>query len=557
MSPRFASLLLWVVPLFSSVLQAETPATAPLPQVLVLANRDDPDSLALAAHYVKGRGLAPESVVALPMPLTEQITWPEFTAAIWNPLLREALARGMIDGIAMSTRDEIGRTKLAPSGHRLDALVICRGVPLRVAHDPALLDPKTNPLAANQAFRTTEAAVDSELALLAVGGHPVAAFVPNPVHHAADPSSLAAALRQIIPVGRLDGPTLAHAKAVADSALSGERDGLAGRAYLDLGGPHKQGDLWLEQCLPELSALGFETEVERTRATLDVDARSDAAVFYFGWYASHVNGPFAAPNYAFRPGAIALHIHSFSASTLRSPTQGWVGPLAARGVAATFGNVGEPYLEYTHQPQLLLRALVRGEPLGVAALRSVNALSWKAMVLGDPLYRPFAITAETQWANRSSLSPETAVHARIRRMRLLAAAGRGEEALALGRDGMRAAASLPLALSYAAMQHSAGDEAGARRTLAVFAGLKRWRVEDRPLVLAAAAASRALGASEEAVGLVDRLLEAKDLARPLRLAALKQGADHARAALDFARAARWDADHAALTAPPPAPPAKK
>lgn len=519
----------------------------------MLANRDDPESRKLAEYYAKARGLPAGAIVELPMPLAEQITWPEFVASIWNPLLRVGLERGYIDGIAMNTRDEIGRIKFASSGHSLEALVICRGVPLRVAHDAAAGAGKGNPIAANNPpFRTNEAAVDSELALLAVGGHSISAFVPNPVFHAGDPSARAAALRQIIAVGRLDAPTAAQARGLVDSALAGERHGLAGRAYLDVGGPHRQGDVWLEACLPELNALGFETEVDRAGGTLGEGARFDAPILYFGWYASHANGPFLAPGFMFPPGAVALHIHSFSAATMRSPTSGWAGPLAARGVAATFGNVGEPYLEYTHQPHLLLRHLMAGERLGVAALRSVNALSWKAIVIGDPLYRPFAVGAEAQWERRGELSDQAETYARIRRMRLLAAAGRGAEALELGRVGMRDRASLPLALSYAAMQQSAGDEAGARRTLGVFGGLRRWREQDRPLVLAAASAWRAAGDAGEAVKLVERLLEAKDLARGVRLAALRQGADHARAALDFGLAGRWDAEHAALTAPPPA-----
>jgi uncharacterized protein (TIGR03790 family) len=63
------------------------------PRVLILANRDNGESLAVARHYAERRGLPESSIVALPMPLTEQITWPEFVTSIWNPLLREAISR--------------------------------------------------------------------------------------------------------------------------------------------------------------------------------------------------------------------------------------------------------------------------------------------------------------------------------------------------------------------------------------------------------------------------------------------------------------------------------
>jgi uncharacterized protein (TIGR03790 family) len=525
------------------------------PRVLILANRDDGESLSVARHYAERRGLPESSIVALPMPLTEQIAWSEFVASIWNPLLREAISRGDIDAMAMSLTDELGRTKIVPAGHRLDALVICRGVPLRVVHDAALYDEKSNPLTANPSLRTIEGSVDSELALLAVSCPVIAAFVPNPVMAASSPAALENALREVIPVGRLDGPSLDDAKGLVDLALKAERDGLAGRAYVDIGGPHRQGDDWFEACLSELAALGFETDVDRTKATLSAASRFDAPVLYFGWYAGDLNGPFAVPGFRFPPGAIALHIHSFSASTLRSPTRGWSGPLVARGVTATVGNVGEPYLQFTHQPHLLLRALAEGSPLGVAALRSINALSWKGIVLGDPLYRPFAVSAEAQWARLGELAPDAQVYARIRRMMQQASTGKQDQALSAGLDGMVKNPDLALILTLSGMQLKAGDAAAARRTLGVVSTLRKWRATDRTLVLSAARALHAAGAPAEGARLVGRLLDEPDLPRDFRIEALKGGGEIARAAKDFTRAGRWDAEHQRLTAPPPASPA--
>ncbi len=522
-----------------------------IPAVGILANRDDPDSLALARHYAERRGLPESAIVALSMPLSEQIAWEEFVVRIWNPLLREAVAR---DWMLASIQDEVdaaGRRRIISSGHRLDALVVCRGVPLRIDHDPARYDPATNPLTANASLRNNRAAVDSELALLAVDNPPIAAFFPNPLHRQDNPGSLA--LEQVIPVGRLDGPTLDMAKALVDRALVAERDGIAGRAYVDIGGPHRQGDEWLAECVTELQSLGFETDVHRAKGTLPQLARFDAPVLYFGWYAGNLNGPFTAPDFAFPPGAIALHIHSFSAGTLRSPSRGWAGPLVAKGVTATFGNVAEPYLQFTHQPHLLLRALARGETLGRAALYSINALSWQGILIGDPLYRPFAQSAEAQWARRAELPPETETHARIRRMHLLAAAGRGEEALALGVAGMARNPSLALALSQAALQQGAGDDKAAVGTLGVFAALRGIRRADRPLALAAVRVCEAAGDPAAGLAIVRRLLDDETLPKDFRILALPLGAELARATGDTPRASAWAVEHATLTAPPPAP----
>jgi uncharacterized protein (TIGR03790 family) len=113
-------------------------------------------------------------------------------------------------------------------------------------------------------------------------------------------------------------------------------------------------------------------------------------VLYFGWYAATVNGPFTVPGFRFPPGTLAMHIHSFSAATLRDAATGWCGPLLARGVTATVGNVFEPYLQLTHRPDYLLRALARGENFGDAVYYAQPALSWNTIAIGDPLYRPFS-----------------------------------------------------------------------------------------------------------------------------------------------------------------------
>jgi uncharacterized protein (TIGR03790 family) len=534
------------------VARAESAGAPRVPTVAILANRDDPDSVNLARYYATRRGLPESAIVALPMPLTEQITWSEFVVTIWNPLLREAVARGWMLASLREETDFVGRTRIVSAGHRLDALVVCRGVPLRIDHDPTRYDPATNPLTSNGALRTNVGAVDSELALLAVDNSPIAAFVPNPLFQQDRPSALA--LEQIIPVGRLDGPTLDQAKDLVDRALRAEQTGLAGRAYVDIGGPHRHGDEWLAACATELASLGFETDVDREGATLAPHARFDAPALYFGWYAGTINGPFLAPDFRFPPGAVALHIHSYSADSLRSPTRGWAGPLVAKGVTATFGNVTEPYLEFTHQPHLLLRALARGETLGRAALYSVNCLSWQAIVIGDPLYRPFAVSADQQWNDRKNLTAEAETYARIRRMRLLVAAGRGDEARALGAAGLARNPSLALALTQASLQQSADALAAARGSLGIFDALRRIRAEDRPLVFAAARACRAAGDEAMGLRLMKRLLDDAKAPKEFRIAALPYAADLARATGDTKLSATWAAEHALLTAPPPPPP---
>ncbi|MFZ4683153.1 MAG: TIGR03790 family protein, partial [Terrimicrobiaceae bacterium] len=87
--------------------------------------------------------------------------------------------------------------------------------------------------------------------------------------------------------------------------------------------------------------------------------------------------------------AIAVHIHSFSAATLRNPAAGWCGPLVEHGAAVTMGNVYEPYLTLTPQLDVFQDRLMAGFTFAESAYMSLRGLSWMAVAIGDPLYRPY------------------------------------------------------------------------------------------------------------------------------------------------------------------------
>ena len=278
--------------------------TSPAGRIVLLANSDDPDSLQIARHYADVRHVPRENIVALPLPLTETIAWPEFVATLWQPLQDELVRRQWIDAIPMALTDDVGRKKYAIAGHRIAYLVVCRGVPLRVANSAALFVPRPAPFDRAE-LRTNEGAVDSELSLLAQTNYPITGFVRNPLYRNDRPAAWETAL--VVKVTRLDGPTAADALALVDQALVAERTGLLGRAYVDLGGKHPSGDRWLEAAAEQLTGLGFDLDVDREPATFPVTARFDAPVLYFGWYAPNLIGPFALPGFRFPPGAIAVH----------------------------------------------------------------------------------------------------------------------------------------------------------------------------------------------------------------------------------------------------------
>jgi len=505
-------------------------------RVVIVANSDAPDSVAIAQHYAMVRGVPPGNVIELKMPVAETISWREFVATVWQPLEDELVRRGWIDAIAMDLFDEVGRRKYAISGHRIAALVVCRGVPLRIADDPSLFR-EVKPYTDHGEFRTNEGAVDSELSLLAQTDYPINASVPNPLYLNPLPSD--DELSRVVKVARLDGPTVADAMGLVDLAVEAERTGLLGRAYVDIAGPHETGNRWFESVAAQIAALGFDLSVSRGPQTLPATARFDAPVLYFGWYAQDLNGPFALPGFRFPPGAIVEHIHSFSARTLRSSTEGWCGPLLDRGVTATVGNVFEPYLEFLHRPDLLLEALSRGDDLVDAAYFSLPVLSWQSIVVGDPLYRPFAVALSRQVRELASLPAQTAGYAAIREMNLLDAAGKKADAIEAGKAAMKTAPNLALALAVAVRLQSSGNRDGAAWMVRDAAASAPSSSGNWELLREAAAFLAANGRSAEAIEVYKKLLEIDAIPAPVRSYWLVEARQVALGAGDAAQAADW------------------
>jgi uncharacterized protein (TIGR03790 family) len=400
---------------------ASAEADAPNLRVVVVANSRQPESVELARFYAGQRGVPPANVVALSLPETESITWRQFVDQVWQPLQDELYRRGWLEGTTSRLVDRLGRRRHAPTGHRISYLVLCRGVPLRIYNDPTLLNGRK----VTERFNRNDAAVDSELSLLAFPNHETTSLLANPLFAQDGIPSLDATA--VIKVSRLDGPDWADARRLVTSALAVEQSGLVGRYYLDLQGPHREGDDWLRSVRAQLDGLGYPGDIEDTPANFPPDTRFDRAALYFGWYTGSIDGPLAREGFAFAPGAVAMHIHSYSAQTLHDAAAGWAGPLVARGAAATVGNVFEPYLQLTHRPNLLLRALSEGHTFGDAVYYALPALSWQAVAVGDPLYRPFKVPLAEQLVGPRD--PGDAALVRLRQANVLAQRGLIEAAL--------------------------------------------------------------------------------------------------------------------------------
>lgn len=510
-------------------------------RVIVVVNEADPESVQLGEYYTNRRGIPQDNIASLRAPLQETVSWAEFIEHIHNPLQDWLIRNRWIDGLTTPLTDEQGRHRNIIHGHRISHLVVCRGIPLRVAHDASRLSPSHEESIAKP-FLTTAGAVDSELSLLTIPGYPLVSHLHNPLFQNASPTPNS--LARVIKVARLDGPSVSHAKQLIDDAMAVEQTGLLGRAYVDVSGPHETGNAWLMETAGHLKKLGYPPTIHENSGVFPIETRFDAPVLYFGWYASDITGPFLTEGFRFPRGAIALHIHSFSASTLRSEVKTWCGPMVARGAAVTMGNVYEPYLQFSHRPHLFLERLAQGYNVGDAAYYALPALSWQSILIGDPLYRPFSISLEEQIARLDQRENDPlGGYAYLRKMEELAAEGRRKEALGTGLRGMNRHPNPALALGLAELQIYVRDNESAIRTLKTIARLPE--IAPGKSLLAKEVADllgNRLHQFRPALNIYETILRQKSLPGPVRMTVLEDGAIMAARSGQISMANTWRAE---------------
>lgn len=370
--------------LLLSLSSAALPVAPPPLSVAVIYNSNLDESKKLAASYAVGRGIPERNLVGLDLPDREEISRDEYTRLIRDPLIAE------FDRRDWWRRQADANGNLVISQARIHIAVCIRGVPLKIKH-PDIPNPKNQRgeiLTGPELMAVTgSAAVDSELTVLGLEGLPLPGPLNNPYFE--KETDITAAALPILLVGRIDGPTWQTCHRMIRDALAVEKTGLWGAAVVDIANKIAQGDQWLEGVAASCIEAGMPTLVDRFSPTLPSHFPLADTAIYFGWYDWNVSGPFVNPDFRFKPGAVAIHLHSFSAVQLRDPTKNWSAPLLEKGAAATIGNVYEPLLAYTHHFDILTDRLLKGYSLVEAAYMSVPSLSWQGIVLGDPLYRPF------------------------------------------------------------------------------------------------------------------------------------------------------------------------
>jgi uncharacterized protein (TIGR03790 family) len=362
---------------------------APTPEsVAVLYNAAVPESRKLAEFYREARGIPAQNLIALDMPVMPDISREEYEKFIAQPLRLEFDRRSWWK----RGKDPGGVT--LPVINRIRVLVTMRGVPLRIkptpkpAPEPAKPGAPAAPAPQDPMAGHDEASVDSELAMFGVQGVPVDGVLQNKFYQSSKPIKNLN-LPFLILTARIDAASCDTCERMIRDAVETEKTGLWGMAYVDIANKFPQGDQWLETVVKENVKIGIPTVVDRFNDTLPKNYPMEDAAIYFGWYDWSVSGPFLNPGFKFRKGAVAMHLHSFSAEQLSSASKNWSAPLLERGAAVTIGNVYEPYLHLTHDFGILQQRLLAGFSWVEACWMAMPVTSWQGVVLGDPLYQPF------------------------------------------------------------------------------------------------------------------------------------------------------------------------
>jgi uncharacterized protein (TIGR03790 family) len=440
--PRFAVLL---------VLCIAAPAVALGPNdVWIITNRNVPESKDVADYYCQKRGVPADHVLAFDLPKIEDINRRDYDAKLAGPL-REALKdkRDQVKvlltvygvplrvGPQEPNKDEKAeldklQKEMEPLQKRQrevqddikwiediagkDATAreaLNHGVCIRQRNE---LAEKLRPLEERRrhlSYAESQAAVDSELSLLWHEGYELRRWQLNLLYFQVTDEMRKGKLPMVMTC-RLDGPTPALVKRLIDDAIAVEAKGLTGKAYFDARGikyDPKADTGWgyggYDESLREAARLleksaNLPVVLDDKPELFAVGACTDCAL-YCGWY-SHANFVDCC---RFVPGAVAYHIASSEAVSLRNPNSKlWCKNLLEKGAVATLGPVAEPYTIGFPKPAEFFGFLVTGEYTLVESYwRSTILTSWMTTLVGDPLYNPYAKTPKLK-PEQVKASPE-------------------------------------------------------------------------------------------------------------------------------------------------------
>ena len=377
-------------------------------EILVIANKDIAESGRIARYYCRKRAVPQENIFELPLgtSLRDTISRDDYEKQLAEPIRKEFLTHERLGKIKClltlyGVPIKVGkRGVLAGQEGRLQELKVVTeqqkkkieqftqegtadSAPYKQAADRrAQLQLEIDWISGTE----TNASLDSELSMVLFEAYDLYRWQPNMLKN-----DVMGLHYRTLMVSRLDGPDESIAKGIIDKALSAEKTGLRGTAYIDSRGITAE-NLYghFDQSLRDLAALtGSQTDIpviEEQTAALFAPGSCPQTALYCGWYSlkKYVDA------FDFVDGAIGYHIASFEAASLRDPNSSqWCPAMLKDGITATLGPVAEPYLHSFPEPLAFFLELYSGRCLAEAYYRTTPFNSWQLLLIGDPLYRPF------------------------------------------------------------------------------------------------------------------------------------------------------------------------
>lgn len=338
-------------------------------------------SVGLAKYYMQRRGIPDENLVILWVTDHETCSREDYDQKILKPVRRKL-------------------QRFEPR-FKIRCLVMMFGVPLKIKGPGTVKAlPRTSASSEEKQMNSVDgdcrASVDSEIALARKDGYKLAGWIPNPFYVGFQAREALIERNRVLMVSRLDAPSSGIVKRLIDDSLRVEKTGLSGTAYFDARWPKPENSTMSGYALYDNS---IHLAAERIRARGKIPVVLDAgpglfqpgacpgAALYCGWYrlAEYVDA------FQWQPGAVGYHIASSECRTLKNvESQVWCKRMLEEGAAAVIGPVNEPYVQSFPMPEVFFSTLIDGYlTLAECYLISTPFWSWKMVLIGDPLYRPF------------------------------------------------------------------------------------------------------------------------------------------------------------------------
>jgi len=407
-----AAFLSFIMLLGAIILTAVPGYSLTADEIAVIANKQEPDSISLAKFYMEQRRIPAANLITIDIDPAEDCRRSDYD---------NLLAAPVHDFLSQEGRQG-----------RIRCLVTMYGVPLKIT-SPSLSDQGSETIGQltkkieeitlsldhdkDQSMVETvqnkikeikqqinyytkvndmRASVDSELTLVLLT-HPLAHWLPNPFYRDQHGAFLLFGKEDVLMVSRLDASSPDLVRRIITDALAVEKEGLHGDAFFDA--------RWPDPGLKQVSSYGwYDRAIHRAAEVVRQSNRVNKVVvdeqgalfqpgvdrhaaLYCGWYslAHYVDA------FSWQKGAVGYHIASSECSTLKKMgSQVWCKRMLENGVAATIGPVGEPYVDAFPPPDLFFAFLTSGKNLVESYFFSLPHLSWKMVLIGDPLYTPFA-----------------------------------------------------------------------------------------------------------------------------------------------------------------------